>query len=155
MRRGTVLVSAVVVLLVGAPGARAEDVDAVDVLTAEAEMLAEQLHRRLDMVSLGDYSTGEFLTTGLDADMDMIIDIHKRRARAHVRLGGGDDRVLALRIDARIALDRGMPRIKGQLDVGIAGKRISISLPEITVVPRSYEGEIYLQYNIPLIEGRF
>ena len=78
-----------------------------------------------------------------------------RARKARITFGGGDERFLALRVDARLRFDRGLPRIKGKLDLGVVGTRVTINLPETTVRPRSYQCEIYLEYQIPILEAKF
>jgi hypothetical protein len=140
--------------LLAPAAASADEVATSDMLALQVEMFADQVRDRLDMVEIGDYAAGDLLAgVGPNADVDLVLDVRERKAR--FTFGGGDDRFVALRVDARLRFERGLPRIKGKLDLGVVGKRVTISLPEITVRPRSYQGEVYLEYQIPILEAKF
>lgn len=147
MRRAVLLLAALVGVVTPAP-ARGEERSMTAILGKQVSLLGEQLALKLDVASFGDGAPGL-----VAPELDLQLDLRTRRAR--VRLGGGDDRVLALRLDARVVLDRGLPRVKGTLDLGVAGKRLTLSLPEVVIRPRTYAGEVYLEYSVPILEGRF
>lgn len=84
--------------------------------------------------------------------VDMRLDLGTRRGK--LRLGGGDQR-FSLKIDSDILFEKGYARFKTRLDLAVAGKELSLQLPEFDMVPRSYEGERFVEVRLPVISGTF
>lgn len=92
--------------------------------------------------------------SALSADMiAMKVDVASRTAR--LKLGGNYDGNLTLRVDGHVVFARGGARVQARLDIGIIGHRLSLTVPDFEVVPRSFDGRQYLELRLPLFEGRF
>jgi hypothetical protein len=88
-----------------------------------------------------------------EVDVAMSMDLRARRAK--VRLGGGSHKYFALRVSSDVDFRKGAPRVSTTLNLGLAGKDLAFTLPEVTVVPRSYLGQRYIEYQIPVLRQEF
>lgn len=84
--------------------------------------------------------------------VDVRLDLGTRRGK--LRLGGGDQR-FGLQIDSDILFEKGYARIKTRLDLAVAGKELTLELPEFDMVPRSDYGERFMEVRLPVISGTF
>lgn len=93
--------------------------------------------------------------SALSANMvDLQVDVSARTA--HLRLGGDYDGRLLLRVDSDVKFRRGgVARVKAKLDLGLSGRRLSFTLPDFDVVPRTLDGKHYLELRLPIFEGHF
>jgi len=82
-------------------------------------------------------------------------DVDAKGRGGHIRFGAGDTRVFALSFDSKITFRDGGARIRGRLNLGVAGRKMTFDLPDITLVPKTYQGRRYMEYQVPLLEGRF
>ena len=82
----------------------------------------------------------------------MRLDLAARRGKLH--LGGGDQR-FGLNIDSDILFEKGSARFRTRLDLAVAGKELTLQLPEFEMVPRSYDGDNYVEVRLPVISGTF
>ena len=85
--------------------------------------------------------------------LDMNFDGHKRIA--HLRMQAGEAKKVALGIDSDVAFKSGYARVNATIKFGIAGKTWKLELPEFDMVPRSYDGERYVELRLPVIDFSF
>lgn len=85
--------------------------------------------------------------------LDMNFDGHKRIA--HLRMQAGEAKKVALGIDSDVAFKSGYARVNASIKLGIAGKTWKLDLPEFDMVPRSYDGERYVELRLPVIDFSF
>jgi hypothetical protein len=92
-----------------------------------------------------DLLTYDFLHLRVDAE---------HRA-AKIAVGGGDARLLQLRVAGNVEVVDGTARIKSRVAFGIAGKRMDLRLPNVDVAPASYRGERGVEVRLPLLRRSF
>jgi hypothetical protein len=116
--------------------------------------LVAALRYRLDVLDVAPYDAAAVLgpdwqplTFGLRLDV--------RRRHMRLRLGVGDQSVLAVGLRADVAVVGATSRVRARLDLGIAGHGLSLRLPDVVIVPRFVRGRVVVEYQIPLIEKRF
>jgi hypothetical protein len=85
--------------------------------------------------------------------LDMNFDGHKRIA--HLRMQAGEAKKVALGIDSDVAFKSGFARVNATIKFGIAGKTWKLELPEFDMVPRSWDGERYVELRLPVIDFSF
>jgi hypothetical protein len=134
----------------GAAPARAEGLFERDDVPEPSETLYQRIASHL--TDLSDGLNLHLHTLSLDL-VDMRLDFRARRV--HLRLGGGDHRRFALRLDGDVMFQRSGARVHARVELALAGHRMTLQLPAFDMVPRSYEGERYVEVRVPLIEGRF
>jgi len=78
-----------------------------------------------------------------------------RRRRAYVRVGGGDGEYLTFRLASDVHFTDGLARVTTRVDLGIAGRRLQLELPEMEMVPASYRGERGVEIRLPLFRRTF
>jgi hypothetical protein len=49
----------------------------------------------------------------------------------------------------------GVARIDARIDLRLVGRHVHVELPDVEVLPRSYEGDRYVEVRLPLLTGRF
>ena len=134
------------IILLGVLGLAAAPVAAEPPPRSMAERFADKL------TEVGDAVDGHLgLLTG--DRLDLRID--GRARRAHLRLRGGQRRYLAFRLDGEVHLEHGAAVIDARLELGIAGRPLTLELPDLELVPRSFAGERYLEVRLPLLGGRW
>ena len=85
--------------------------------------------------------------------LDMDFDGHKRIA--HLRMQAGEAKKVALGIDSDVAFKSGYARVNATIKFGVAGKTWKLELPEFDMVPRSWDGERYVELRLPVIDFSF
>ncbi len=78
-----------------------------------------------------------------------------RRRRMHVGVGTGDSRYLSLRISGDLHFTSGMAKVTTQVQLGLAGRTLSLELPEVEVEPTSFRGERGVMLRLPILQGTF
>ena len=84
--------------------------------------------------------------------LNLKFDLTQRTGNFH--LGGGDSE-FGLRIASDIKFERGYANFKTTLDLAVAGESYKLELPEVDMVPRSLDGERFVEVRMPLLKGRF
>jgi hypothetical protein len=107
----------------------------------------------LDKVNLWSMELGTHLNRLSLETIAWEFDVRKRRARLGFDSGESDK--LSLKLDSNIVFKRGYARVKARINLGIAGEKLHIELPEVDVVPRSYDGQRYVEIRLPLLRGSF
>ena len=101
--------------------------------------------------------TNAFLDDHLDLlTYDMLhlrVDAEHRAAK--IAIGGGDRRVVSLRVAGNVEVVDGTARIKTRLAVALAGQQLDVSLPNVDVAPASYRGERGVEVRLPLLRRSF
>lgn len=82
------------------------------------------------------------------------LQIDGRSRRAHVRLAG-ETRYLSLRVSGDMHFRSGAAQVDARIDLLVAGRKLSLELPDFEVVPRSFAGERYVEVRVPLLRGSF
>jgi hypothetical protein len=79
-----------------------------------------------------------------------------RGGRAWFGVGGGNARYLAFRLDTDwfFAAD-GVAHVHARVDLGIAGHRMHLELPQMDVSGDSYHNAQLVQVNVPLLSRHF
>lgn len=78
-----------------------------------------------------------------------------RRRRMQVGVGTGDSRYLSLRVSGDLHFTGGMAKVSTQVQLGLAGHKLSLELPEVEVEPTSFRGERGVMLRLPLLQGSF
>lgn len=99
-------------------------------------------------------------TLGYHLDLlsdDMLaLRVDGRRHRAYVRLAvGTDERFLTFRLASDVHFTEGLARVSSTVDLGIAGRKLELELPEVEMVPASYRGERGVEVRLPLFRRRW
>ena len=81
------------------------------------------------------------------------VDAHRRAAK--IAVGGGDRRVLKLRVNGDVQVVDGTAQIKPRLAFAIGGKQIDVRLPNVDVAAASYRGERGVEVRLPLLRRAF
>ena len=110
-----------------------------DQLTDHLTELGNQIGEHLDLLS-HDYFR---------------IHVDGRAQRARMRLGGGNPRYLAFRVDSDWHFAEGKARVAAKLELGLAGHEINVQLPAMDLSTDNYHGEGMVQVNIPVLERHF
>jgi hypothetical protein len=154
MRGWVVLVT---VLLLASP-ARAQSLGrgGDDDDTAELDELmrwAKQVKLRLTVFGVGDG------TPGLEGDtrfgFGARFELHPGLKSGRVAVGFGRDGAFALRFDARIEYERGAARSRVRIDLAVADRKLSFSLPDVRLSASDVYGRTAFEATVPIIEGRF
>jgi hypothetical protein len=83
------------------------------------------------------------------------IRVDGRERRARIRVGKGSGGAVSLRIDGDVVFDRGLARVDTRIGLSINGHDMQFVLPNIELVPSSYNGEKYVEVRVPLLSGDF
>jgi len=110
----------------------------------------EQIEDRLTW--LGDQMDAHFGRLSLD---EVAFKFDARERRAKIRLGKGDGKLLSMRIDGDVKFENGLAHVDAAINLSINGYEMHLDLPQVDLVPSSYQGERYLEVRIPLIKGTF
>lgn len=78
-----------------------------------------------------------------------------RRRRMHVGVGTSDNRYLSLRVSGDLHFTGGMAKVSTQVQLGLAGRTLSLELPEVEVEPTSFRGERGVVLRLPILQGTF
>lgn len=108
-------------------------------ITDQLTLLGNTLGYHLDVLS------NEMLSLRFDG----------RRRRAFVRLGGGDAQYLTFRLASDVHFTDGLARVTTRLDLGLAGHRLSLELPDFEMTPTEFHGERGVVVRLPLFRRTF
>ena len=132
--------------------ARADEHSPRQVVGHGAQFVAQSLWLKLDVVHFTPYAASQVLSGEDDLLLDANLDI--RRHRAHLHLAFGDARVMAFGLDTQLAVGKDA-RVRARLDLGFAGHRLTLALPDVLVTAGSLRGQFDLRLTVPLIEFPF
>ena len=158
MREGLATIGVVTAFVLAAPApAQAERSDhdpAMLAIVARPKKLQRSYSQQIAdrLTALGDELDAHLGELSLDR-FDLKFDGRARRAK--LRLGKGDGENLSMRIDGDVLFDDGMAKVDAKIDLRIGGHRMQLELPQVDFVPRSWEGEHYLEVRLPIIHGQF
>lgn len=65
----------------------------------------------------------------------------------------GDNASFKFRSDVHVR--GGVARVDARIDLRLVGRHVHVELPDVEVIPRSYEGDRYVEVRIPLLTGHF
>ena len=85
--------------------------------------------------------------------MDLKFDGHTRHARMRMNAGKSDS--FSLGFDSDIAFKSGYASVDATLHLAVMGRAYKLDLPKFDVVPRSYEGDRYVELRVPVIDFKF
>ena len=85
--------------------------------------------------------------------MDLKFDGHTRHARMKMQAGRTD--AFSLGFDSDIAFKAGYASVDAKLHLAVMGRAYTLDLPKFDVVPRSYEGDRYVELRVPVIDFKF
>jgi hypothetical protein len=101
--------------------------------------------------------TNQFFANHVDMlSHDMLhlrVDAEQRSAK--IAIGGGDTRLVKLRVAGNVEVVDGTARIESRVAFAIAGKQMNVRLPNIDVAPASYRGERGVEVRLPLLRRSF
>jgi hypothetical protein len=101
--------------------------------------------------------TNQFFDQHVDLlTLDMFqlrVDAEHRAAK--VAVGGGDARVVKLRVAGNVEVVDGTARIHSRVAFGLAGKQLDLRLPNVDVAAASYRGERGVEVRLPLVRRSF
>lgn len=100
---------------------------------------------------------GNELGTHLDTlSMELVaLRFDGRRRRMHVGVGTGQGQYLSFRVGGELHFVDGLARVTTQVELGVAGHKLQLQLPEMEVAPTSYRGERGVEVRLPILSGRF
>jgi hypothetical protein len=108
-------------------------------ITERLTQIGNELGRHLDLLS--------------NEMFQLRVDGHRRRAR--IRIGGGDTRVLAIRVDSDIQFDDVNARIHARIDLAFHGRKLRLELPTFEMSPAVYRGDYGVEVRLPLFVREF
>jgi hypothetical protein len=120
---------------------------------AEIEGGTKWSWRLAEKMTLAGDELGLHLRAVTFNSIDVNFDGHKRIA--HLRLQAGEAKKVALGIDGDVAFKKGYARVNATVHLGMAGKIWRLELPEFDMVPRSWDGNRYVELRLPVIDLRF
>lgn len=122
--------------------------------TAAADDAAHETGKIVDKVVA---MTNEFFDKHVDLlTHDMLrlrVDAGQRAAK--IAIGGGDRRVLKLRVAGDVEVVDGTARIHSRVAFAIGGKQLDVRLPNVDVAAASYRGERGVEVRLPLVQRSF
>ena len=110
-----------------------------DQITERLTQLGNELGRHLDLLSHDMFQ----------------LHVDGRRRQAHVRIGGGDSELVALRLDGDIQFDDINAHVNARVDLAWRGHAVSLELPPFEMCPVSYRGDHGVEVRLPLFVQRF
>jgi hypothetical protein len=110
-----------------------------DQITDRLTQLGNELGRHLDLLSHDMFQ----------------LRVDGRRRQAHVRIGGGDDEQLSLRLAGDIQFDDINAHVNARVDLAWRGHAVSLELPPFEMCPVSYRGDHGVEVRLPLFVQRF
>ncbi len=84
--------------------------------------------------------------------IDMTFDVRGRKAR--LKLNAGSESLL-LNLDSKIVMRGKIARVSTTLDLSLFGESLTLDLPDFELVPQSWQGQRWIEFRVPIIEGRF
>ena len=84
--------------------------------------------------------------------IDMSFDVQARKARVKLNAGSGD---LALNVDSKLVMRGKVARVSTTLDLTFLGDNLTLDLPDFEMVPQSWQGQQWVEFRLPIIEGAF
>jgi hypothetical protein len=135
------------------PGEPAAAVTSVELRVPELRLLDGEVRLQLNSGWALARAGGGPAPAAPERAIDGEIDLANRRGR--IRLGGGDERRLRLRVEWDFRVDDDMARVHSRIDMALFGKRLILSPPDVRVRPRFDHGGPGVEVNVPLLEGRF
>jgi hypothetical protein len=88
--------------------------------------------------------------------MDLVaLRVDGRRRRMSLGVGASAGGYLAFRFDSDFHFIDGVARVTTRINLGLAGKSLDLQLPEVELVPTSYQGERGVEVRLPIVTGRF
>lgn len=121
-----------------------------DVPEGHALSLEDQI---TDRISAAGNAVGSQLEE-LSHDM-FRLKVDARHRRAHLRLGGGDDEHLAIRLDSDIQFDDLDAHFQTQIGVGYHGHTVQLALPMFELAPAEYRSNYGIAVKLPLFVRKF
>jgi hypothetical protein len=85
--------------------------------------------------------------------MDLKFDGHSRVAR--MKLQAGRSKSFSFGLDSDIAFKSGYARVDATVHLSVMGRSYDWELPRFDVVPRSYDGDRYVELRVPVIDLKF
>jgi hypothetical protein len=110
-----------------------------DQITDHLTQLGNDLGRHLDLLSHDMFQ----------------LRVDGRRRQAHVRIGGGNDELIALRLDGDLQFDDANCHVRARVDLALHGHAVSLELPAFEMSPVSYRGRDGVELRLPLFVQRF
>jgi hypothetical protein len=87
---------------------------------------------------------------------DMVaLRVDGRANRAWLRVGGGDARYLSLHLATDWHFVGNVAEVYARLQVGVAGHKLDLALPEVELSGDSYRGRDAVVIDVPLLQRRF
>lgn len=119
------------------PASRALSLE--DQITNKLTELGNQLGRHLDLLSHDTFQ----------------LTVDCRRRRAHLRIGGGDDATVAVRLEGDVQFEDLNARIDAHLDLAFRGHALRLELPAVEMSPAWYRGDYGVAVRLPLFARSF
>jgi hypothetical protein len=110
-----------------------------DQITDRLTQLGNELGRHLDLLSHDMFQ----------------LTVDGRHRHAHVRIGGGDGELLALRVDGDIQFEDVNAHVQARLDLALHGHAVHLELPAFEMAPADYRGDRGVEVRLPLFLRKF
>jgi hypothetical protein len=112
--------------------------------------LEDQIMER--MTQLGN-ELGRHLELMTSETFQLSVDCRRRRAR--LRLGAGDNNLVAFRFAGDIQFDDVNARVDARIDLGFHGHLLHLELPTFEMSPAVYRGDYGVELRLPLFVRKF
>jgi hypothetical protein len=110
-----------------------------DQITERLTVLGNELGRHLDLLSHDMFQ----------------LSVDGRRRHAHIRVGGGNDDMLACQFDGDIQFDDIDAHVHARIDLGFHGHALRLELPDFVMSPATYRGDHGVELRLPLFVRKF
>ena len=110
-----------------------------DHITDHLTQLGNELGRHLDLLSHDMFQ----------------LEVDGRHRHAHVRIGGGNAELLALRLDGEIQFEDIDAHVHARLDLALHGHAVHLELPAFEMAPAEYRGDRGVEVRLPLLVRSF
>lgn len=85
--------------------------------------------------------------------LQLRVDAEQRAAK--IAIGGGDQRLLELRVAGDVEVVDGTAHIHSRVSFALAGRKLDLRLPNVDVAAASYRGERGVEVRLPLVRRSF
>lgn len=110
-----------------------------DQITERLTQLGNELGRHLDLLSHDMFQ----------------LKLDGFRRHAHLRVGGGDNELFAVRVDGDIQFEDINARVDARIDLCFHGHMMHLELPTFEMSPASYRGDYGVELRLPLFVRKF
>lgn len=137
------------------PDHTGEEAEATDrLLDIEAKPRGPSWSERIaDAMSEAGDELGDHLRVLSGESVDMAVDGRKRTASLRMRAGSPGN--VSVGVASDVKFSHGKARVAARVHLAVFGKSVDWTLPEFELVPRSYQGNRYVELRVPVFDLKF